>query len=127
MCILLIVEIILLFRTKVQKVQEVLCSGFLDVLRLSSLRSRYYSVYEKVSLKNNASKLYTIVAVHFEVLAVMLVIVFLAQADGHSSSNAAYNSVVVNNVRLCWCIRSDQHHSGSLASRTGWNSEFQVG
>lgn len=37
-------------RTKVQKVQEVLCSGFLDVLRLSSLRSRYYSVYEKLKL-----------------------------------------------------------------------------
>ena len=35
---------------KVQKVQEVLCSGFLDVLRLSSLRSRYLSVYEKVRL-----------------------------------------------------------------------------
>ena len=35
---------------KVQKVQEVLCSGFLDVLRLSSLRSRYLSVYEKVKL-----------------------------------------------------------------------------
>ena len=35
--------------------QEVLCSGFLDVLRLSSLRSRYYSVYEKVSLENNVS------------------------------------------------------------------------
>lgn len=117
---------ILLFRTKVQKVQEVLCSGFLDVLRLSSLRSRYYSVYEKVSLKNNVSKLYTIVEVHFEVFAVMLVIVFLAQADGHSSSNTAYNSAVVNNIRLCWCIRSDQHHSGSLASRTGRNSEFQV-
>ena len=39
-----------LFRMKVQKVQEVLCSGFLDVLRLSSLRSRYLSVYEKVRL-----------------------------------------------------------------------------
>ena len=83
-------------------------------------------MYEKVSLKSDVSKLYTIVAVHFEVLAVMLVIVFLAQADGHSSSNAAYNSVVVNNVRLCWCIRSDQYHSGRLASRTGRNSEFQV-
>jgi len=35
---------------KVQKVQEVLCSGFLDVLRLSSLRSKYLSVYEKVRL-----------------------------------------------------------------------------
>lgn len=39
-----------LFRMKVQKVQEVLCSGFLDVLRLSSLRSRYLSVYDKVRL-----------------------------------------------------------------------------
>ena len=38
------------YRMKVQKVQEVLCSGFLDVLRLSSLRSRYLSVYEKVRL-----------------------------------------------------------------------------
>ncbi|KAJ7371032.1 Vacuolar protein sorting-associated protein 54 [Desmophyllum pertusum] len=37
-------------RMKVQKVQEVLCSGFLDVLRLSSLRSRYLSVYEKLKL-----------------------------------------------------------------------------
>ena len=38
------------YRMKVQKVQEVLCSGFLDVLRLSSLRSKYLSVYEKVRL-----------------------------------------------------------------------------
>lgn len=38
---------------KVQKVQEVLCSGFLDVLRLSSLRSRYLSVYEKVKLNTD--------------------------------------------------------------------------
>ncbi|XP_068729722.1 vacuolar protein sorting-associated protein 54-like [Montipora capricornis] len=37
-------------RTKVHKVQEVLCSGFLKVLRLSSLRSRYLSVYEKLKL-----------------------------------------------------------------------------
>ena len=37
---------------KVQKVKEVLCSGFLDVLRLSSLRSRYLSVYEKVRFSN---------------------------------------------------------------------------
>lgn len=37
-------------RMKVQKVQEVLCSGFLDVLRLSSLRSRYLSVYEKLKM-----------------------------------------------------------------------------
>ena len=40
-------------RMKVQKVQEVLCSGFLNVLRLSSLRSKYLSVYEKVRGTNN--------------------------------------------------------------------------
>ena len=40
-------------RMKVQKVQEVLCSGFLNVLRLSSLRSKYLSVFEKVSGANN--------------------------------------------------------------------------
>ncbi|XP_022787407.1 vacuolar protein sorting-associated protein 54-like isoform X3 [Stylophora pistillata] len=37
-------------RMKVQKVQEVLCSGFLNVLRLSSLRSKYVSVFEKLKL-----------------------------------------------------------------------------
>ena len=40
-------------RMKVQKVQEVLCSGFLNVLRLSSLRSKYLSVFEKVREANN--------------------------------------------------------------------------
>ena len=40
-------------RMKVQKVQEVLCSGFLNVLRLSSLRSKYLSVFEKVRRANN--------------------------------------------------------------------------
>lgn len=40
-------------RMKVQKVQEVLCSGFLNVLRLSSLRSKYLSVFEKVRGANN--------------------------------------------------------------------------
>lgn len=37
-------------RMKVQKVQEVLCSGFLNVLRLSSLRSKYLSVFEKLKM-----------------------------------------------------------------------------
>jgi len=37
-------------RMKIQKVQTVLCSGFMNVLRLSSLRSRYLSVYEKLRL-----------------------------------------------------------------------------
>ena len=40
-------------RMKVQKVHEVLCSGFLNVLRLSSLRSKYLSVFEKVRGANN--------------------------------------------------------------------------
>ena len=35
-------------RMKVTKVKEVACKGFLEVLRLTSLRSRYSSVYEKV-------------------------------------------------------------------------------
>ena len=34
-----------------------LCSGFLDVLRLSSLRSRYLSVYEKVKLLKKCTNL----------------------------------------------------------------------
>lgn len=51
------------YRMKVQKVQEVLCSGFLDVLRLTSLRSRYLSVYEKVRLP--IMEKYTCTAVPF--------------------------------------------------------------